>query len=429
MDVAVSNHSEAALIERRRNLLGPAYRLLYSEPVHFVRGEGVYLYDAQGEAYLDVYNNVPSVGHCHPRVVEALCRQAATLNTHTRYLHETVLDYAEALLATFPSELGHVMFTCTGSEANDLALRVARACTGGTGVIVTSNAYHGVTLALAEMSPSLGSASPIGPHVRTVAAPDSYRGRKAATQFEQDVRDALDDMRQAGVRPAAILLDTAFASDGFFPDPAEAIAGGIKAMREAGGLYIADEVQAGLGRPGTHWWAFERRGPVPDLVTLGKPMGGGHPLAALVARPELLEGFGTRTRYFNTFGGNPVSAAVGLEVLKVIDDEKLMANALAVGGYIRKGVEALAARHESICDVRALGLYLGVEIVHDRETREACAKTTTYIVDELRRNRVLVGICGSEGNVLKIRPPLPFTQADADLFLDRLDHALGTAGP
>ncbi len=303
-DEAISTQD---LIARRSRLLGPAYRLFYDQPVQFVRGEGVWLYDAAGHRYLDAYNNVASVGHCHPHVVQAIARQAAVLNTHTRYLHETVLDFAEKLLATFPPQIGHVMFTCTGSEANDLALRVARTCTGGTGFIVTANAYHGVTSALAELSPSLGLPLPEGSHGH--------------------VSDALEDMRKSGIRPAAILVDTIFSSDGVFADPPGFLRPAVEAVRKEGALFIADEVQPGFGRSGGKMWGFARHGIVPDIVTMGKPMGNGHPVAGLAARPELLAEFGARSRYFNTFGGNPVSAAAGIAVLEVIESEGLIENA------------------------------------------------------------------------------------------------------
>jgi 4-aminobutyrate aminotransferase-like enzyme len=414
------------LIARRRRLLGPAYRLLYEEPIHPVRGEGVWLYDADGRAYLDAYNNVPSVGHCHPRVVAALAAQAARLNTHTRYLHETILDYAEALLATVPEEIGHLMLTCTGSEANDLAVRAARVFTGGTGFIVTRFAYHGVTVAVAEMSPSLGAGVAPGPQVRTIAAPDSYRSTtgELAINFEADVRAAIADMLHHGIKPAALVFDTLFSSDGIYPATGT-LDGGVRAIREAGGLYIADEVQAGLARTGSHMWGFQRHEIVPDIITLGKPLGDGHPIAGMAARPQILAEFGERTRYFNTFGGNPVSAAVGLAVLDVIRDEELMANAAHVGAYLLEGLRGLQRHHEALGDVRGAGLYAGLEIIEDGKTRTPSAERTRCLVNDLRRNGVLVGTCGINANVIKVRPPLPFSRSDADIFLERFDAGLG----
>ena len=419
--------TDAILLERRHRLLGPAYRLLYDAPLHPVRGEGVWLVAADGSRVLDCYNNVPSVGHCHPRVVEALGRQAALLNTHTRYLHETVLDYAERLLATMPAEIGNVMFTCTGSEANDLAVRVARSVTGNTGFIVTANAYHGVTATVAEMSPSLGAAVALGAYVRTVPVPDVYRdgAAGAAAAFTRAVEAAVASLAEAGMRPAALLFDTVFASDGVALDPPGFVAGAVEAVRAAGGLYIADEVQAGLARTGSHMWGFQRHGVVPDLVTLGKPMGDGHPVAALLARPEHLADFGARSRYFNTFGGNPVSAAVGLAVLDVIRDENLMDNAARTGRLMRDGIAQLARRHPAIGDVRAAGLYLGIEIVSDAAAKTASADLAARVVNGLRDVGVLVGTSGPRANVVKVRPPLTFGAGEADIFLDRLDLVLG----
>jgi 4-aminobutyrate aminotransferase-like enzyme len=415
--------STRELIARRSRLLGPAYRLFYENPVQFVRGEGVWLYDPAGRRYLDAYNNVASVGHCHPRVVEAIARQAAVLNTHTRYLHETVLDYAEKLLATFPHEIGHVMFTCTGSEANDLALRVARTCTGGTGFIVTETAYHGVTVALAEMSPSLGLPLPKDSHIRLVPAPRSA-GAEAGEVFAKHVRQALDDMKRSGIRPAALLVDTIFSSDGVFADPAGFLRPAVEAVRAAGALFIADEVQPGFGRCGTHMWGFARHDLVPDLVSMGKPMGNGHPIAGLAARPELLKEFGARSRYFNTFGGNPVSAAAGIAVLEVIEREGLVENARRTGAYLADQLRTLQGRHALIAEVRGAGLFIGVELRRDGAAGEPASSETARIVNMLRERGVLISAAGAKGNVLKIRPPLVFGTEHADLFVQNLDQVL-----
>jgi 4-aminobutyrate aminotransferase-like enzyme len=416
---------EKAMVERRQRLLGPAYRLFYEHPVHLVRGEGAWLFDSDGNRYLDCYNNVASLGHAHPRVVEAIARQAAQINTHTRYLHDTVLDYAEALLATFPASLGHVMFTCTGSEANDLALRIARAHTGGEGIVVTSLAYHGVTSALAELSPSLGEGVPLGRHVATVPPPDAYRGgADMPARFAADVARAFADLHRHGIRPCALLVDTMFTSDGVFPDPAGFLAQAAEAARAAGALFIADEVQPGFGRTGS-MWGFERHGVEPDIVTMGKPMGNGHPVAGLAIRPDLLARFGGTARYFNTFGGNPVSAAAGLAVLEVLREESLPANAAAVGAHLSAGLSALAARHELIGDVRGAGLSIGVELVRDRVTKEPTTVETTRIVNALRERRVLISASGPGANILKIRPPLCLSREQADLFIEALDEVLG----
>lgn len=413
-----------ALIARRRAALGPAYRLFYENPVHLVRGEGVWLYDAGGNAYLDTYNNVACVGHCHPRVVEAMARQAAVFASHTRYLHETVLDYAERLLATFPTELAHVMFTCTGSEANDLALRIAQAHTGGTGVIVTENAYHGVTLAVAGMSPSLGAGVPLGEHVRVVPAPDP-QAVDVGAEFAAGVQAAIDDLLRHGIKPAVLLVDTIFSSDGVFADPPGFLAPAVAAIRAAGGLFIADEVQPGFGRTGAGMWGFARHGVMPDMVSMGKPMGNGYPVAALVLRPEVIAEFGKKARYFNTFGGNAVAAATAGAVLDVIEDEGLIANARDVGAYFRDGLQALAAEHGCIGDIRAAGLFIGVDIVAEGAPDAA---RTGRIVNGLREARVLISATGPRGHVLKIRPPLVFSRDNADLFLSRFEAVLRKSG-
>ncbi|CAN5850507.1 aspartate aminotransferase family protein [soil metagenome] len=417
-----------ALIARRARALGPAYRLFYETPLHPVRGEGVWLYDADGRRYLDAYNNVASVGHCHPHVVEAIARQAGVLNTHTRYLHEGVLDYAERLLATMPGELGHAMFTCTGSEANDLAMRIARAHTKADGLIVTRFAYHGVTASIAEASPSLGKFVQLGNAVRTVAAPDSYRiaPEDMGKAFAAGVREAIADLKAHGMRPAALLVDTVFSSDGIFTDPPGFVAEAVDVVREAGGIFIADEVQAGLGRTGDALWGFQRHGVVPDIVTMGKPLGAGHPLAGLAIKPEVLAAFGRECRYFNTFGGNPVSMAAGMAVLDVVEREGLQANAQRVGAYLRERLGALASRHALIGDVRGAGLFIGVELVTDRAARTPATAETARIVNALRDRGVLLSGTGEHANTLKIRPPLVFGEANADLLVDTLDDVLKT---
>jgi len=414
------------LMDRRAQLLGPSYRLFYDTPLHPVRGDGVWLFDADGRRYLDAYNNVASVGHCHPHVVDAIARQAATLNTHTRYLHEGVLDYAERLLATLPAALAHAMFTCTGSEANDLAMRIARAHTRANGLIVTRFAYHGVTASIAEASPSLGSFVQLGAAVRSVPAPDSYRVApdSIGAAFAAGVRDAIADLKAHGLRPAALMVDTVFSSDGIFTDPPGFLAEAVDAIRAVGGVFIADEVQAGLGRVGEAMWGFQRHGVLPDIVTMGKPLGAGHPLAGLAVRPEVLAAFGRECRYFNTFGGNPVAMAAGSAVLDVIEREALMANAQRVGRYLRERLVDLAAQHPLIGDVRGAGLFVGVELVTDRGTKAPATAPTARIVNAMRERGVLLSSTGPQANTLKIRPPLVFSEANAELLVDTLDEVL-----
>ena len=409
------------IVERRSRLLGPAYKLFYRHPVRIVRAEGVHLYDADGQAYLDAYNNVPSVGHCHPRVVEAIARQAATLNTHTRYANDLILDYAERLLATYPAQIGHVMFTCTGSEAVDLALRVARFQTGGEGIVITANAYHGVTTAAAEISPSLGPAVPLGRPVRTVPAPAD--GEDAGQAFATGVTDAIADLNRHGIKLAAFIADSLFSSDGIRPDPAGFLRPVIDAVHEAGGLYIADEVQPGFARTGDAMWGFQRHGIVPDLVVMGKPMGNGMPIAGLAARPEMVEEFGNTIRYFNTFGGNSVCVAAAAAVLDVIEAEGLAENARAVGRYLLGALQDIARGTPRIDAVRGAGLYAGVDFVRPG-TGEPDGDAAIRVVNGLRDRHVLISATGPHGSTLKIRPPLPFARAHVDQLAAALSDTL-----
>ena len=416
--------ADEALASRRAQALGPAYRLFYETPVHLTRGQGVHLYAPDGTAYLDCYNNVASVGHCHPRVVQAMAEQAATLATHTRYLHETILTYAERLLAHFPADLSHVMFTCTGSEANDLALRIARAATGGSGIIVTDNAYHGVTLATAEMSMSIGPAVAPGPTVFPIPAPSAANYPQGIAEgFAEAVTAACNRMAAQGIRPALLIVDTIFSSDGVFPDPAGFLAPAAAAIRARGGLFLADEVQPGFGRTGSQFWGFQRHDLVPDMVSMGKPMGNGYPLAGLALQPRVIADFGAKARYFNTFGGNAVAAAVGLAVLDVIRDEALQQNAATVGKALADGLRILAQRHEALGETRAAGLFIGQTIQTDGQPDPA---RTARLVNALRDNRILISSTGPQGDSLKIRPPLPFSLADVDQVLDTLDRLLPT---
>ena len=413
---------DAALIARRERALGPAYRLFYRDPLHLVRGEGVWLWDKDGKRYLDCYNNVASVGHCHPRVTEAVTAQMGVLNTHTRYLHEGVVGYAERLLATMPDALGHVMFTCTGSEANDLALRITRSHLRRQGVIVTKLAYHGLTEAVSELSPSLGDFVTRGPRVRLIPAPDALRVPPAeqGARLAADLAQAIADMRADGIEPAAFIVDTVFSSDGLYPDPAGFLKPAVDLIRAEGGIFIADEVQPGFGRTGEAFWGFQRHGIVPDMVTMGKPMGNGFPLSGVAMRPELVAEFGSKARYFNTFGGNPVAAAAGMAVLDVIEDEGLQDNALRVGKILKDGLQEIATRHPGIAQVRGAGLFLAVEIAQDGHPD---ADRAAFVVNHLRRNGVLISATGPGANVLKIRPPLVLQDAEARIFLDAVEAA------
>lgn len=415
-------------IERRAALLGPAYRLFYSQPVEVVRASGVHLYDAAGAQYLDAYNNVVSVGHSHPRVVKAISEQLQTLCTHTRYLHDGILDYAEQLLETFGGGIGHLMFTCTGSEANDLALRIAKHHTGNKGIIITSEAYHGNSDLTAGLSPSLGEFSALGTWVRRVPSPDSYR--VAPAQMGQwlaaQVAAQIADLERRGEGVAAFIADSLFSSDGIYSHPIDLLAPVAEVVRKAGGLFIADEVQSGFGRSGDKLWGYQRHGVQPDIVTMGKPMGNGFPVAAVALKPEVISRFGQDTRYFNTFGGNTVAVAAAQATFDVLRDEGLMENAEKVGRFIRAGVQELASRHESIGDVRGAGLYIGVELVRDRTTKEPDSQAALALVNGLRERKVLISATGAAANTLKIRPPLVFSESDASRLLTEMDAVFRT---
>lgn len=411
------------LIADRERVLGPAYRLFYDRPVHLVRGQGSHLFDADGERYLDAYNNVASVGHCHPHVVGAVSRQMSTLNTHTRYLHRGIVEYSERLLATMPDEVNRVMYACTGSEANDLALRVAEMRTGATGVIITRDAYHGNTALATSISPSLGGATTIGPNVRIVDPPDTYRvpADQLAARFAAEVARAANDLTAAGYGVSALIVDTIFSSDGIYADTS-VLGPAVAEVRARGGVFIADEVQPGFARTGDAMWGFDRHGVVPDIVTTGKPMGNGIPIAAMAARADVLEPFAVGVPYFNTFGGNPVSIAAASAVLDVIEDEGLLANAATVGQTLRSNLSAID--DPRLGDVRGAGLYVGVEIVADPETKTPDRAQARRLVNALREQRVLISVCGHDGNVLKIRPPLVFSMSDVEWFISAFTAAL-----
>ena len=396
------------LVERRKKAFGPAHApLSYTRPLHFVRGEGVWMVAADGTRYLDAYNNVPVVGHSHPRVAEAVAGQARLLSTNSRYAHEAAVELAERLAATLPEGVDVCMFVNSGSEANELAWRLASVVAGERGAIVSSWAYHGVTTLTADLSPSDWPAGEHPAWVATVAAP------------EGSVADAVAQLGSRGYGPAAMFLDAAWTSDGIYTEPADAPARAAEAIREAGGLFVADEVQTGFGRLGSGLWGFEHAGVSPDFVTLGKPMGNGFPVAAVLARTEIAEAFAARReRVFSTFGGNPVAAAAALAVLDVIEEEALVERAARVGALLHTGLREVAERHGVVTDVRGAGLLAGVELGGEPDLGPRVA-------DAVRDRGVLVSVTGPKGNVLKIRPPLPFGAEHVELLLEALDSALG----
>ncbi len=424
-----STAADDQLLARRHRVLGTALESLsYRHPLHLVRGDGAWMEAADGRRYLDAYNNVPVVGHAHPRVVAAIARQAATLNTNTRYLHEHVVELAERLVATMPDGLDTVLFVNSGSEANDLAWRLATLYTGADAGLATAWSYHGVTAAVADVTASEWPDGEQPDGVEVFDAPDTYRGPYAdaddpASVGRAEIVAAVGRLAERGRRPAALYIDSTFTADGIFvPEPAT-VAAIVAAARDAGALFVADEVQSGHGRTG-ELWGFSRWGVTPDIVTLGKPMGNGHPIAAVITRAEIVDRFGASTTFFSTFGGNPVACAAALAVLDVLEQEGLVARAATIGDRLRYGLAALATRHEAIGDIRGRGLMTGVELVRDRASREPAGDLATRAKDEMAERGVLIGTTGRLGNTLKIRPPLCLSEDEADLIVTTLGGVL-----
>ncbi len=425
-------HSFAQTLTLRQQHLSQALSLAYQTPLKIVRGAGTYLFDEQGRAFLDAVNNVCHVGHCHPKVVAAAARQMAQLNTNTRYLHDHLVEYASRLTATLPAPLRICFFVCSGSEANDLALRLARAHTGHEDVVVVAGAYHGTTHSLIELSPYKfdgpgGRGAP--PHVNPVPAPDPYRNKcrhdpQAGVALARPIVQAIAGAHQRGRRIAAFYCESMLSCGGQIVLPSGYLAAAYQQIRAAGGVCIADEVQVGFGRAGEKFWAFETQGVVPDIVTLGKPIGNGHPLAAVITTPEVARSFANGMEYFNTFGGNPVSCAVGLAVLEVIAEENLQARARHTGQHLLAQLAELEKRHALVGDVRGMGLFLGVELVSDRETLTPAAREAAVVVERMKERGILLSTDGPWHNVLKIKPPLVFGPAHADLLASNLDEVL-----
>jgi len=424
--------SEGILAARRAHL-GPSLSISYKKPLQIVRGYRQYLYDEVGRPYLDAVNNVPHVGHCHLRVVQALGEQAAVLNTNTRYLHARLAEYIERLTALLPEPLRVCFLVNSGSEANELALRLARAHTRRKDIVVIESAYHGNTTSLVEISPYKFS-GPGGegcpPHVHVVPMPDAYRGlykgysAEAGAKYARRVADAIEHAEATGRKIGAFIAESLPGTGGMIVFPEGFLREAYRAVREAGAVCIADEVQVGFGRVGSHFWGFEMYGVVPDIVTLGKPIGNGHPIGAVVTSPEIAASFATGMEYFNTFGGNPVSCAVGLAVLDVIGEERLQENAWMVGKQLIAGLAKLKTEHAVIGDVRGRGFFIGVELVRKRETLEPAAAQAAYIAERMKERGILIGTEGPLRNVLKVRPPMVFAMEDADQLLFTLGEIL-----
>ena len=417
----------ADLLERRNRTIGPYSPLFYTEPLQFVSAHGVWLREASGESYLDGYNNVPHVGHANEHVVRALAEQAATLNIHTRYLNERIVDYSERLLSTFAPHLERVLYGNSGSEANELALRISRQLTGNTGVIVSDYSYHGTTITLAQLTTGLKTREPLGPHVRTLRIPDLDRDPRPEKEVLAETLAALDDaiasLQEAGFGVSASLFDPLFSTEGMPRVPAGLVEGIVSRVRIAGGLVIADEVQSGFGRTGSHMWGHEYAGMMPDLVTLGKPMGNGHPMSAVVTTADILDEFGSRNEFFNTFAGNPVSAAVGEAVLLEMADRELMPRAATLGAEARAHFSELAARHDFVRAAKGTGMFLGLDFAVDGRSAPELAKR---VVEEMKARHVLISRIGRDESVLKVRPPLAFSAEELPILLSALDESLAT---
>jgi 4-aminobutyrate aminotransferase-like enzyme/Ser/Thr protein kinase RdoA (MazF antagonist) len=417
----------------RRALLGKSLSISYQRPLKIARGWMQYLYDGTGRAYLDVYNNVPLVGHSHPRVVRAAQEQLALLNTNTRYLHDNVNRYAERLTRLLPEPLRVCFFVNSGSEANELALRLARTHTGREDIVVLEHAYHGHTNTLIDISPYKFD-GPGGrgkkPWVHVAPLADDYRGayrrgdKQAGAKYAGHVAEILEHAQAAGRGVAAYIAETLPSVGGQIVFPPDYLAEVYQHVRRAGAVCIADEVQVGFGRLGTHFWGFETQGVIPDIVVLGKPIGNAFPLAAVITTPEIADSFNNGMEFFSTFGGNPVACAAGLAVLDVLEEEKLQQHALRVGAHFIEGLKALQGRYALIGDVRGSGLFLGIDLVLDRETQEAAPLQASYVVNRLRDCGILAGTDGPHHNVIKLRPPLVFSEADANLFLRTLETIL-----
>ena len=415
--------TNSTLLDRRDHLFGKGSTLFYEEPVQLIRGEGVHMYDESGRRYVDLYNNVPCVGHCHPQFVETVSRQVNTLNVHSRYLHESILDYAERLIARHDDSIGSIIFSCTGTEENEIALRMARLATGGRGIICTDATYHGNSVEVSKLTRPKDHRD----DVRSIPFPETYRNNSTEPQkhFLEELQAVIDSFKKDNIPFAGILVCPIFANEGLPNIPAGFMPAAVDLVHDAGGVFIADEVQSGLCRTGL-WWGYELMNFVPDIVTMGKPLGGGIPLAATAASTELIEMFRQHTRYFNTCASSPVQAAAGNAVLDIIEQENLCENVSTVGAFMRDRLVKIQTEHSSIGDVRGHGLFLGLEWVTDLESKAPDKEGVVKVVNALKDRGYLTSNAGAYGNVLKIRPPLVFSKDDAEEFLNAFEQTLET---
>jgi 4-aminobutyrate aminotransferase-like enzyme len=423
--------SKEETLAARRSTIGSNLSIAYRDPVKIVRGWKQYLYDDEGRCFIDAYNNVPHVGHCHPRVVEAAASQMRVLNTNTRYLNDLLEEYAERLLATLPSAFDVCYFVNSASEANELALRLSRAYTGARDIVVLDAAYHGNTTSLIDISPykHAGPGGQGAPDwVHSAPLPDVYRGQHrgadAGSLYASGVKAAISELESHGRRLSAFIAETCPSVGGQLIFPPDYLSTVYEHVRRAGGICIADEVQTGLGRMGTSFWAFEDQGVVPDIVVMGKPLGNGHPIGAVATTRAIADAFDNGMEFFSTFGGNTVSCAVGIAVLDVLRDERLQEHARVVGDELLTKFRRLADRYPIVGDVRGSGLFLGLELVRNRETLEPAGEEASFVANRMRERGVLLGTDGPYHNVVKIRPPMPFDSENAEILVAALDDSL-----
>ena len=413
--------TNTTLLNRRNHLFGKGSTLFYEKPVQLVRGEGVSMYDESGRRYVDLYNNVPCVGHCHPHFVESVSRQINTLNVHSRYLHQSILDYADRLINTHHESIESVIFSCTGTEANEIALQMARMVTGGRGIVCTDATYHGNSVEVSKLTRPKDNRG----EVRSIPFPETYRTDTddLKEHFLRELQSVIDSFREDGIPFAGMLVCPILANEGLPNIPEGYMKAAVKLIHQAGGVFIADEVQAGVCRTGL-WWGYELMDFVPDIVTMGKPLGGGIPLAATAASTEVTEMFRRQTRYFNTCASSPVQAAAGNAVLDVIEQENLHENVTTVGQFLHERFLQIQAKHKSIGDVRGHGLFRGLEFVTDLKSKAPDKQSAVRVVNELKDRGFLTGNAGAYDNVLKVRPPLVFSKIDAEEFLGALEQTL-----
>ena len=421
------------IIKKRRRYLAPSFSLSYQEPLHIVKGEGQYLYDVNGKKYLDAVNNISHVGHCHPKVIEAANRQNKKLNTNTRYLHESILNYAENLTSTLPSSLEVCYFTNSGSESNDLALRIARLFSNSKESIVLSSAYHGHTASLIDVSPYKfhGDGGRGKPHfVHIIPVPDKFRGEHIAKgksirqYYIQLLKDTIKKIQQRGKQLSLFIIEPVMGCGGQIMIPRSFMVEAFQIVNEAGGLCIVDEVQIGFGRLGSHFWGFQMSGVVPDIITLGKSIGNGHPLSVVITKKNIADIFNNGMEYFNSFGGNPVSCEIGQAVLDIIKEEKLQENAFSTGYHLLDGLRNIQNKYNIIGDVRGRGLFIGIELIKDMDNLVPAVDETEIVVNAMKKKGILISSDGPDHNVLKIKPPLVFNKKNADYFLESFEAVL-----